>query len=487
MLKTPTPAQQHLEMVTLEMLVPKDHLLRKIDATVDFEFIRAQVAHLYCADNGRPALDPVVMFKLLFVGYLFGVRSERQLMREVAVNTAYRWFAGFRLTDKVPDASTFSQHRRRRYTDPAVYQSIFDAIVRQAMGHGLVGGRVLYTDSTHLKANANKKQFDTVQVEQTPSAYLAELDAAVDADRKAHGKKPLRRDDAPPAPKETKVNRTDPDSGYLMREGKPEGFFYLDHRTVDARHAIITDTHVTAGNVHDSQPYLERLDRQREVLGLDVEAVGLDAGYVTPRVCQGLEERGVLGVMGYRRPNHTPGLFYKREYRYDAEADVYVCPNGQALSYRTTNRQGYREYKSDPALCQHCPLRQQCTRSANATKVVTRHVWEAAKERVDARRLTAWGKRVYARRKETVERSFADAKQLHGHRYARMRGWLRVTEQCLLAAAAQNIKKIALLLARLYWLLKGHPSAQSRWIARLHAIAALFVGNPTNRRLAIPA
>ena len=208
MLKTPTPAQQHLEMVTLEMLVPKDHLLRKIDATVDFEFIRAQVAHLYCADNGRPALDPVVMFKLLFVGYLFGVRSERQLMREVAVNTAYRWFAGFRLTDKVPDASTFSQHRRRRYTDPAVYQSIFDAIVRQAMGHGLVGGRVLYTDSTHLKANANKKQFDTVQVEQTPSAYLAELDAAVDADRKAHGKKPLRRDDAPPAPKETKVNRT---------------------------------------------------------------------------------------------------------------------------------------------------------------------------------------------------------------------------------------------------------------------------------------
>ena len=180
-------------------------------------------------------------------------------------------------------------------------------------------------------------------------------------------------------------------------------------------------------------------------------------------------------------------MFYKREYRYDAEADVYRCPNGQALSYRTTNRQGYREYKSDPALCQHCPLRQQCTRSANATKVVTRHVWEAAKERVDARRLTAWGKRVYARRKETVERSFADAKQLHGHRYARMRGWLRVTEQCLLAAAAQNIKKIALLLARFYWLLKGHPSAQSRWIARLHAIAALFIGNPTNRRLAIPA
>ncbi|KGD07847.1 hypothetical protein DO70_538 [Burkholderia pseudomallei] len=102
MLKTPMPTQHELEMVTLEELVPKDHLLRQIDATVDFEFIRAKVAHLYCADNGRPALDPVVMFKLLFIGYLFGVRSERQLMREVQVNVAYRWFARFRLTDKVP-------------------------------------------------------------------------------------------------------------------------------------------------------------------------------------------------------------------------------------------------------------------------------------------------------------------------------------------------------------------------------------------------
>jgi len=111
------------------------------------------------------------MFKLLFIGYLFGVRSERQLMREVQVNVAYRWFAGFRLTDKVPDASTFSQNRRRRYTDTTVYQGIFDEIVRQAIGHGMVDGRVLYTDSTHLKASANKNKFDVVQVEQTPSAY----------------------------------------------------------------------------------------------------------------------------------------------------------------------------------------------------------------------------------------------------------------------------------------------------------------------------
>ena len=467
MLKDPMPAQQQLEMVTLEMLVPKDHLLRKIEATVDFSFIRDQVAHLYCANNGRPALDPVVMFKLLFIGYLYGIRSERQLMREVQVNVAYRWFAGFGLVEKLPDASTFSQNRRRRFTDVSVYQGIFDEIVRQAMGHGLVGGRVLYTDSTHLKANANKNRFEVQQVERTPAAYLAELDAAVDADRAAHGKKPLPRDDddSPPTA-ELKTSRTDPDSGYMTREGKPQGFFYLDHRTVDGRHAIITDTHVTPGNVHDSQPYLARLDRQREVFGLDVEAVGLDAGYFTPMVCQGLEQRQVLGVMGYRRPNHVPGLFYKREYRYDAQTDTYTCPQGQVLTYRTTNRHGYREYKSDPRQCRQCPLRSQCTRSANAVKVVVRHVWEAAKEAVDARRLTDWGKRVYARRKETVERSFADAKQLHGHRYARMRGWLRVSEQCLLAAAAQNIKKIALLKARIHAFLRWLEACNMRGLRR---------------------
>jgi transposase len=474
MLRKPTPMQHELEMVTLEELVPKDHLLRKIEAAVDFEFIREKVAHLYCADNGRPALDPVMMFRLLFIGYLFGVRSERQLMREVQVNVAYRWFARLRLTDRVPDASTFSQNRRRRFTDTTVYQEIFDAIVEQAIGRDMVEGRVLYTDSTHLKANANKRRFDLVQLEQTPSAYLAELDAAVDADRAAHGKKPLARegrkgggDDAGSAPaasgelKETKISRTDPDSGYMVRDDKPTGFFYLDHRTVDARYSIITDTHVTPASVHDSQPYLARLDRQRRRFGFHVQAVGLDAGYFTPAICQGLEDRGIDGVMGYRTPSHKPGFFYRKDYEYDRYREEYTCPQGQVLRYSTTNRAGYQEFRSDPARCGGCAVRGQCTASANHVKVLIRHVWERAKERVNARRLTDWGKAIYKRRKETVERSFADAKQLHGHRYARMRGLRKVAEQCLLGAAAQNIKKIALLVARLRACLCA-PSACAR-------------------------
>jgi hypothetical protein len=140
----------------------------------------------------------VVLFKMLFIGYLFGVRSERRLVREIEVNVAYRWFLGLRLTDKVPDASTLSQNRRRRFAGTGIEQDIFDTIVEQAIEHKLIGGRVLYTDSTHLKANANKRHYDLVEVEQTPAAYLAELDAAVDAERAAAGQRPLRRAQAAP-------------------------------------------------------------------------------------------------------------------------------------------------------------------------------------------------------------------------------------------------------------------------------------------------
>jgi transposase len=445
MLKKPTPQQTALEIVTLESLVPPDHLLRKIDAVIDFSFIHERVAGLYCPDNGRPALDPVLMYKALFIGYLFGVRSERQLVREIQVNVAYRWFLGLRLTDPVFDASTLSQNRRRRYADTSVAQDIFDAIVEQAIRHGLVDGTILYTDSTHLKANANKNRFDKAMIAKSRSDYWDELDRAVAEDRAAHGKTPLKSRERQPVTKETKVSRTDPQSGYMVRDGKPKGFFYLDHRTVDGRLGIITDTFTTPANVHDSIVYLARLDRQRQRFTLGVVAVGLDAGYATTGIARGLEERRILGVTGYRNPvPPKTGMMRKSKFAYDNTVDAYRCPEGQLLAYATTDRNGLRHYKSDPAICRRCPLLASCTTNAKAVRTITRHVWAEARERADAHRLTPWGKRIYKRRKETVERSFADAKQIFGHRYARFRGLVAVTCQCLLAAAAQNIKKIAL-------------------------------------------
>lgn len=450
MLKPPSPPDPaELETVCIDQLVPQKHLLRLIDRYLRFDFIRERTQHLYCADNGRPAVDPVLLFKMLFIGYLFGIRSERQLVREVEVNIAYRWFLGLRLTDKVPDPSTFSQNRRRRFTGTGIEQVIFDEIVQQAIDHHLIGGRVLYTDSTHLKAKANKKHFKPYQVQQTPQAYLETLNAEVDAEREAQGKKPFKSDDDDEPPtREIKVSTVDPEAGYMTRDSKPQGFFYLDHRTVDGRHALIVDSFVTPANVHDSQPYLSRLQRIRERFDFNIGAVGLDAGYFTPWICKTLVEQGIFAVIGYQRPTHRDGYFYKREYHYDAQRNAYRCPAGQELRYRTINRQGYREYASSPEVCRGCPSRPQCTKSRHGPKIVQRHLWESFKEQVTANRLHPIGKRLYAKRRETVERSFADAKELHGQRYARFKGLVRVQAQCLLAAACQNMKKIPLLMAR---------------------------------------
>lgn len=232
MLRPIREKQIELEMVSIDQLVPEDHLLRKIDATIDFSFIYDKVRPFYSEDNGRPPVDPVMLFKMMLVGYLYGIRSERQLEKEIQTNVAYRWFLGLGLTDSVPHHSTISFNRHKRFKNTTVFQDVFDEVVLLAVEHRMVGGRILFTDSTHLKANANKRKFvkETVQVE--TQDYINELDQAIEEDRKEHGKKPLPKKEKEVEVKEIKVSTTDKDSGYMFREGKPEGFFYLDHRTL---------------------------------------------------------------------------------------------------------------------------------------------------------------------------------------------------------------------------------------------------------------
>jgi hypothetical protein len=249
--------------------------------------------------------------------------------------------------------------------------------------------------------------------------------------------------------KEIRKSTTDPDSGFMSRDQKQEMFCYLDHRTTDMKFNIITDAFVTPGNVHDSVPYLQRLDRQIERFKLNVEAVALDSGYLTNPICKGLSDRELFGVIAHRRYHPTKGLFPKWKFTYNPEANSYLCPEGQILPYRTTTREGYREYKSDPKICVDCPLLQECTKSKNHQKVVTRHVWEGHKDKVRLNRLSKSGKMLYKYRKEKIERSFADSKQLHGLRYCRLRGIHNASEQVLLTAACQNMKKIATHLAKL--------------------------------------
>ena len=182
--------QTKWEYLSIEELVPQDHLLRRIDRYIDFNFIYEKVKEYYCPDNGRPALDPVMLFKMIFIGYLYGIRSERQLEQEVRGNVYYRWFLGLGLTDAVPDHTTISYNRHKRFKGTGIFQEVFDEIIIQAIQHRMVGGRVLFSDSTHLKANANKKKFTIETVSPTTRSYIAELNQAVAADREEHGKKP---------------------------------------------------------------------------------------------------------------------------------------------------------------------------------------------------------------------------------------------------------------------------------------------------------
>lgn len=449
MFKSDKQRQMEIEMVTIDELVPENHLLRKIDQYIDFSFIPEKVRPYYSEDNGRPSLDPLVLFKMMFIGYFFGIRSERELERQIQTNVAYRWFLGLNLTDSVPHHSTISWNRRTRFHDTDIFQEIFDEIVLQAMNHKMVGGRVLYTDSTHLKANANKKKFSKQEVEVETADYIEELNEAVGVDRQRHGKKPLKNTkEEVNETKEIKVSETDPESGYLYRENKPEGFFYLDHRTTDLKYNIITDVHVTPGNIHDSKPYLDRLDHQIQRFGFEVEAVGLDAGYLTTPICHGLEQRDIFGVIAHRRYQNRKGFLPKWKYQYNQEQDEFTCPEGHILTYSTTDRKGYRQYKSNPEICKTCPLLDQCTQNKQFQKTLTRHVWEDSKEKVRENRLSNEGKWIYRMRKEKVERSFADSKELHGLRYCRLRGKEKVREQALMTAACQNMKKVALHLDR---------------------------------------
>ena len=440
--------QMAIEMVDVESLVPANHLLRVIDKHINFQFVEDIMRPYYSEKIGRPCVDPVLLVKMLLIGYLYGIRSERRLIEEIKVNIAYRWFLGLPLSAPVPDHSTISQNRKRRFMDKRVFQEIFDQVVFLAMKEGLVDGTRLFSDSTFLKANANKNKFTRQAVEKATRAYIDELDQAVAEDRRAKGKRVLKVKERKQISQETRISKTDPESGYMIREGKPEGFFYLDHRTVDGKANIITDVYVTPGNVHDSVPYIVRLDRQIATFGFSVGSVALDAGYNSAYIFHELRRRRINAAIAHRTAKPVKDFYNRYQYVYEPESDTYRCPAGQHLRYSTTNREGYKEYKSDKKVCETCPVRSKCTRSKNHTKVITRHVWQDDKDWGREYRLSDEGKALYVLRKETIERSFADSKELHGLRYCRMRGLVKVMEQCLLTAVCQNIKKIARYLNR---------------------------------------
>lgn len=386
-------------MFCMDDMVPQDHLLRKIDRAIDWNFIYDLVEDKYCADNGRPNLDPVLLIKIVFIQYLYGIRSMRQTIREIEVNVAYRWFQGLDILDGVPHFSTFGKNYTRWFKGTDLFEQIFSHILEECMKYHLVDTSVIFADATHVKACANSKKMRNRIAKQEALWYEEELKQEINEDRKAHGKKHLKD--------KNDHNQTPPSVG--------------------------------GGNLKTLYDKL---------LSYHPEMMVLDAGYKTPAIAHLLIEDQIEPLFPYKSPQTKKGFFRKYEYVYDEYYDCYICPEGKILTYSTTNRDGYREYKSNCRDCKDCPSLSKCTESKEHVKIVTRHIWAEYLEKCEDIRHTIGNKEIYDLRKETIERIFGTAKEQHGFRYTQYKGKARMEMKVGLTYACMNLKKLVKILAK---------------------------------------
>ena len=433
--------RDQLEMITLDQLVPPNHLVRKLEAAIDFTFIYDLVKDMY-SEVGRPSIDPVILVKLTFIQYTFGIRSMRKTIEEVETNMAYRWFLGYGFHDKVPHFSTFGKNYERRFKDTDLFEQIFYRILMTAANKKLISAEHVFVDSTHVKASANKRKFEKKIVRKETRAYQGRLQEEINQDRENHGKKPFPSDKFnKEETKEIKESTTDSESGYYVKDERTKQFAYSFHAAAD-RNGFVLGTIVTPGNIHDSQILEPLVEQVIEKIGKP-EAVAADAAYKTPAITSYLFNKEIIPALPYTRPRTKEGFFRKQDYVYDEHFDCYLCPSGELLKYSTTNKEGYREYKSPKHTCATCSFLSQCTESKDHQKVVTRHIWQTHVEEADHLRHHQDVKTIYAKRKETIERVFADAKEKHGMRWTTLRGLKKLSMQAMLTFAAINLKKMA--------------------------------------------
>ena len=453
-------ARKQIEFVCTDDLVPQDHLLRIIDKAIDWSFIYDLVRDKYSSNQGRPSIDPVTLIKIPLIQYLYGIKSMRQTIKEIEVNVAFRWFLGLELYDKVPHFSTFGKNYSRRFEGTDLFEQIFQHILEECYRFKLVDPTEIFVDATHVKARANNKKMQKRIAQQEALFYEEMLRKEISSDRAAHGKKPLKdkdddnhssgssggndkfedyTDDVPLDGKTIKCSTTDPESGWF-RKGEHKHVFAYGIETACDKNGWILGFDVNPGNEHDSRTFKGLYDKLQNI---GMKKCVVDAGYKTPAIAKLLLDDGVKPVFPYKAPMTKEGFFKKYEYVYDEYNDCYICPNDQILKYSTTNRDGYKEYKSCSHICEKCEFLGQCTASKNHVKVVNRHVWEEYMEACEDIRQTLGMKELYSHRKETIERIFGTAKENHGFRYTQMYGKARMTMKVALTFACMNLKKLA--------------------------------------------
>lgn len=431
------------ELVCIETMVPKGHLLRKIQSAVDFSRIYDFVEDLYCPDNGRPSVDPVVLFKMVLLQHLYGLPSLRRTAEEVSLNMAFRWFIGYSFTEKTPHFSTVSYNFKHRFAEEVVEQ-VFCWILDEIAKAGYLSLESVFLDGTHIKANANIKKTIKKEVPVAAKIYKDELMKEINKDREEHGKKPFDDEEGGNGgeTREIQESATDPESG-MFHKGEHKRCFAYEAHTVCDKNGFILYTNVTPGNVHDSVAFDVVYDSVTERYP-EIKNVVADSAYKTPWICKKILEDNRTPVMPYTAPKGCDLGHKWYEYVYDEYYDCVICPQYRTLAYATTNRDGNREYKSKPYLCENCPTRERCTKSKTFQKTVTRHVWANFLETAEEFRHVKKYKDIYEKRKETIERCFADAKEKYSMRYTQYRGLAQVSKWVRLKFAAMNLKKLAI-------------------------------------------
>lgn len=438
-----------------EELIPENHILRLVDRHVDFSFIRVRVEHLY-SNTGRPSVDPELMMRMLLVGYLFGISSERRLCDEVGMHVGYRWFVGLALDDKVPDHSTFSKNRHGRFKESRIYQQIFDEIVQQCMDKGLVSGSHLTVDSTLVKANASFKNLEPIVVSLKPGEYLDKVEnenpvveqpSEQDEPWEPQGDYPQR---GAKVSNQTHRSRVDPDSRIARKSNFSETHLsYGVSYVMDNQSRIILGADQNLPNRNaDAQTAITLIARLKWAFQLSPRTLGADKGYATGLFVHWLLEQGVLPhlpIMDARSRNEK-GIYSIDQFHYDAETDQYRCPQGKTLRYWGIHKHSKQYvYRASPKDCRKCPVKEQCTRATYRS--VSYHIYEDDIEL--ARKLTKTrGYRISQRLRKRIEELFGEAKECMGLRRMKFRCALFVREQVLFTAAAQNIKRMVRLLSR---------------------------------------
>jgi transposase len=429
----------------LEDVVPDDHLVREIASVLDLTWVRSELARYY-SNTGRPSIDPVLMIRMLIVGYVFAIRSERALCREVGVNLAYRWFCGLSIEDKIPDHSAFSRARNERFRDSGIFRSVFERVVGACIGAGLVGGEGFAVDASLIVADANKqrsipgsqwsKELDAQAVSRAAKEYLATLeDAAFGAASTVTPKF---------------VSPSDPAAQWTGAMRGPAFFAYADNYLIDVKFGIIMDVEasraIRQAEVGAAKTMIERTEAR---FAIKPERLAADTAYGSGANLNWLvnDKKIAPHIPVIDKSKREDGTFSREDFTFDKERNVYVCPDGKLLT--TTGSAGpdhtlrYFALKRD---CEVCPLKPKCCPKMPSRKV-TRDVHEDARD--VARTLSKTQAFEQSRRdRKRVEMLFAHLKRILRLGRLRLRGPRGAQDEFTLAAIAQNLRRLAKLVAR---------------------------------------